>query len=138
MNMWAGKLENPVKVRVERPRARRYPFVAGVELVDLQSDMRVQGRVTDLSMNASKSLPAGTHLRIRISAKGSAFSGFGKVIYATSGGDIGIVFTQVERNDQVILEKWISDLRDRWKQSALQGSLYAGRERQLIGSVLNG
>ncbi len=43
-------------------------------------------------MNASKSLPAGTHLRIRISTKGSAFSGFGKVIYATSGGDIGIVF----------------------------------------------
>ncbi len=114
----AGKLENPVKVRVERPRARRYPFVASVELVDLQSDMRVQGRVTDLSlygcgMNASKSLPAGTHLRIRISTKGSAFSGFGKVIYATSGGDIGIVFTQVERNDQMILEKWISEIRDR-------------------------
>ncbi len=91
----AGKLENPVKVRVERPRARRYPFVASVELVDLQSDMRVQGRVTDLSlygcgMNASKSLPA-----------------------ATSGGDIGIVFTQVERNDQMILEKWISEIRDR-------------------------
>ena len=114
----AGKIKNPIKVRAERPRARRYPFVANVELVDLQSDMRVQGQVTDLSwygcgMNVSKPLPAGTHLRIRISTKGSAFSGFGKVIYATSGGDIGIVFTQVDRNDQMILEKWIGELRHR-------------------------
>jgi hypothetical protein len=114
----AGKIDNPVNVRVERPRARRYPFVASVELVDLQSDVRVQGRVTDLSlygcgMNASKSLPTGTHLRIRISSKGCAFSAFGKVAYATSEGDMGIVFTQIERNDQVILEAWISELRER-------------------------
>lgn len=112
----AGKLENPVKA--ERPRATRYPFVASIEMVDLQSDMRVQGRVTDLSLygcgaNASKSLPVGTHLRIRISSKGSGFSGFGKVIYATSGGDTGIVFTQVEPNDQMILEKWVGELRGR-------------------------
>jgi hypothetical protein len=112
----AGKIENPVKA--ERPRARRYPFVASIEMVDLQSEMRVQARVTDLSVygcgvNASKSVPVGTHLRIRISTKGSAFSGFGKVIYATSGSDMGIVFTQVEPNDQMIWEKWISELRDR-------------------------
>ena len=112
----AGKIENPVKA--ERPRARRCPFVASIEMVDPQSEMRVQGRVTDISlygcgMNASKSLPIGTHLKIRISTKGSAFSGFGKVIYATSGGDIGIVFTHVEPNDLMILEKWVGELRGR-------------------------
>jgi hypothetical protein len=58
------KLQNPVKVRVERPRARRYPFVASVELVDLQSDLQLQERVTDLSLcscgvSTSKPLPAG-------------------------------------------------------------------------------
>ncbi len=46
----ADKIQNPVKVRVERPRARRYPFVASVELVDLQSEVQLQGRVTDLSL----------------------------------------------------------------------------------------
>jgi hypothetical protein len=35
------------------------------------------------------------------------------VAYATSHGDMGIVFARVERNDQMILEKWINELRDR-------------------------
>lgn len=114
----ADKLQTPVKVRVERPRARRFSFVASVELLDLQSEIQLQGRVTDVSLygcgvSASKPLPAGTKLRVRITSKGSAFSAFGKVAYATSDGDMGIVFTRVERNDQIILEKWIGELRDR-------------------------
>jgi hypothetical protein len=47
---------------------------------------------------------------IRITSKGRAFSALGKVAYATAEG---IVFTRIERNDQMILEKWISELRDR-------------------------
>jgi hypothetical protein len=64
-------------------------------------------------MRASKSLSAGTHLRVRITNKGSTFSAHGKVAYATSDGDMGIVFTRVESTDQMILEKWITELRDR-------------------------
>ena len=114
----AGKITNPVNVRVERPRARRYSFVASVKLVDLQSEVQVQGRVTDLSLygcgvSASKCLPTGTHLRIRISSKGCAFSAFGKVAYATADGELGIAFARIERNDQAILEDWITELRGR-------------------------
>ena len=112
----ADKIQSPVKV--ERPRARRYPFVASIELVDLQSDLRVQERVTDLSLygcgvTAIKPLLAGTKLRVRITSNGRTFSALGKVAYATGDGDIGIVFTRVEPNDQMILEKWIGELRDR-------------------------
>jgi hypothetical protein len=111
-----GKTENPSKVRAERPRARRYPFVATVELVDLQSDAQLHGRVADLSLygcgvTCSKTFSAGTKLRLRITHKGCVFSALGRVAYATSEDDMGIVFTRVERNDQVILEKWISQLR---------------------------
>src|SRR5258708_20724353 len=58
----ADKIQNPVKVRVERRRCRRYPFVASVELVDLESALQLQERVTDLSLygcgvTASKPLP---------------------------------------------------------------------------------
>ena len=112
----AGKLQTPVKVRVERPRARRFSFVASVELFDLQSETQVQGKVTDLSLygcgvTATKTLPTGTKLRVRITSKGPAFSALGRVAYATSDGDIGIVFTRTEPNDQSVLEKWISELR---------------------------
>ena len=112
------KIQNPVKVRVERRRVHRYPFVASVELVDLQSEVQLQERVTDLGLYgcgvaASKSIPTGTKLRIRITRKGNTFSALGKVAYAASHGDMGIVFARVERNDQMLLEKWISELRDR-------------------------
>ena len=114
----ADKIQNPVKVHVERRRARRYPFVASVELVDLQSDVQLQARVTDLSLYgcavaASKPIPTGDKLRIRITRKGSTFSASSKVVYATADGEMGIVFGRIERNDQMILEKWISELRDR-------------------------
>ncbi len=35
----------------------------------------------------------------------------GKVSYTTSER-MGIAFTQIEPNDQVILEKWVEELRD--------------------------
>jgi D-serine deaminase-like pyridoxal phosphate-dependent protein len=62
---------------------------------------------------ANKRLPVGTKLRIRITHKGSTFSALGKVAYATSNGGVGIVFTKTESKDQLILEKWITELRDR-------------------------
>jgi PilZ domain len=110
------KLQNPV-VHPERPRARRYPFVASIELVDVQSEIQSQGRVTDLSLygcgaNASKPLSAGTKLRIRIMSKGRTFSALGKVAYATGDGDMGIVFARIEPKDQIVLEKWIGELRE--------------------------
>jgi hypothetical protein len=116
MNTVAEKIRTPA--RVERPRARRFPFVACIELVDLQSDLRLQERVTDLSLygcgvTATKPLPAGTKLRVRITNKGSTFSALAKVAYATADGDMGIVFRRVEPRDQVIVERWIGELRDR-------------------------
>ena len=114
----ADGLLNPARVRIERPRARRYPLVASIELVNVQSEIRLQERVTDLSLfgcgvTANKRLPVGTKLRIRITHKGSTFSALSKVAYATSNGDVGIVFTNTESKDQLILEKWIGELRDR-------------------------
>jgi len=114
----ADKVQSPVKVHAERPRARRYAFVASVELVDLQSELQFQGRATDLSLYgcgvaASKSLPAGTKLRITITTKGRTFAAVGKIAYATADGEMGIVFARVEPSDQTLLEKWIGELRDR-------------------------
>jgi PilZ domain len=118
MNTVAEKFPNPVKVRVQRPRARRHPFVASIELVDVQSEIHLQERVTDLNLYGcgvavSKPLRVGTKLRIRIIYKGSTFSALGRVAYATSSGDVGIIFTRTEPNDHLILEKWINELRDR-------------------------
>jgi hypothetical protein len=102
----------------ERPRAQRYHFVASVELVDLQSELQFKGRAMDLSLYGcgvalSKSIPAGTKLRIKIANKGKTFSAFAKVAYVTAEGEMGIVFVRIEPRNQMILEDWINELRDR-------------------------
>ncbi len=97
-------------------RARRYPFAASVELTDLQSEIHVKRRAIDLSLYgcgvaASKPFSAGTRVRIRITHRGGNFVALGRVIYALADGEMGIVFTRVEQNDQIILEKWIGEQR---------------------------
>jgi len=51
-------------------------------------------------------------VRIRIAHRSANFVALGKVSYTTSDGGMGIAFTQIQPSDQVILEKWVEDLRD--------------------------
>jgi hypothetical protein len=100
-----------------RPRARRYLFVATVELTDTQSEAKVQERTTDLSsfgcrVETHKPFPAGAKVRIRIAHGGANFIALGRVSYTTPDGGMGIVFTQIEATNQVVLEKWVEKLRD--------------------------
>lgn len=97
-------------------RARRYRFVVNIELTDLQSEIHLQERTADLGLYgcrvvARKAFSAGTKVRIRITDKGLSFAALGKVVYVAPDGQMGIILTQVERNDQTTQEKWINELR---------------------------
>jgi len=99
------------------PRARRYLFVATIELTDTQSEAKIQVRTSDLSLfgcrvETHKPFATGSKVRIRIAHSSANFVALGKVSYTTSDGGMGIAFTQIQRSDQVILEKWVEDLRD--------------------------
>ena len=103
---------------IGRQRAPRYGFFASIEVLDLESDIRLQERTADLSLYgccvavaAQKSFLTGTRVRIRIAHGGDNFVALGRVIYALGDGEMGIAFTRVEQNDQIILEKWISEQR---------------------------
>ena len=102
-------------MRIERPRARRYSFVATVELTDTLSEAKIQGRTTDLSVygcrvNTDQPFSTGARVRTRIAHSGASFVALGKVSYTTSDGGMGITFTHVEPKDQLILEKWMEEL----------------------------
>lgn len=104
-------------MRAERPRARRYLFVATIELTETQSEAKIQERTSDLSLfgcrvETHKPFPTGAKVRIRIAHESAKFAALGKVSYTTSEGGMGIAFTQIEPNDQLILEKWVEKLRD--------------------------
>jgi hypothetical protein len=98
------------------PRARRYSFVATIELTDVQSEAKIQERTSDLSLfgcrvETHEPFPTGAKARIRIAHRGANFVALGRVSYTTSDGGMGIAFTQIEPTNQLILEKWVEELR---------------------------
>ena len=104
-------------MRSERPRARRYPFVATIEMTDVESEMQVVEQTCDLSLfgcgvTSQKPLPSGVRILIRIQHAGANFAAMGKVAHAGHGMRMGIVFTKIEPKQQLVLEKWIAELRE--------------------------
>jgi len=104
-------------VQTERPRARRYPFVDSIEMTDLESEAQISEQTCDLSLfgcgvNTQKPLPTGTRVRVRIVHAGANFVAQGKVAYVRKGMRMGVVFSKIEPNQQLVLEQWIAELRE--------------------------
>jgi len=104
-------------VQLKRHRASRYPFQTDIELTDVQSETPVKGRTSDFSLFGChvitlKPFTPGTKIRIRIVHRGCIFQALGKVVYGRLDAGMGIVFTGIQSNDQLVLDKWIAELRD--------------------------
>jgi hypothetical protein len=103
-------------VRTRLPRARRFPFVATVELTDLQSETHVHVRTSnpslyDCRVEGHEPFSAGTKVRLRIAHRGASFVALGRVSFAKGESEMGIVFTRNDPKEQLVLEKWIEELR---------------------------
>ena len=111
-------------MHTERPRARRYPFVVGIELTDIQSEIKIRERTSDLSLfgchvDTLKPLSTGTRVRIRIAHRGANFAALGSVVYAGPNARMGFAFTKIEQKDQLVLEEWIAQLREEQERRTL-------------------
>ena len=65
------------------PRARRYPFAASLEMIDIESETQSNEQRCDLSLfgcgvHTQKPLAPGTRVRIRIVHNGASFVALGK------------------------------------------------------------
>ncbi len=49
---------------------------------------------------------------MRIAHRGANFAALGTVVYARPNDGMGVAFTKIEQKDQLVLEKWIDELRD--------------------------
>ena len=101
---------------IERPRARRYPFAASIELVEMESEGEIREQTTNLSVfgcqvSAQKPFAAGAKVRLRIIHRGAIFAALGQVVNVRRNS-MGVVFTKIEQKDQLILEKWLAEARD--------------------------
>lgn len=101
----------------ERPRARRYTFPANIELIDVDSERKIRERTSDLSLfgcqvKCQNPWPIGTKVRLKITYKGSAFTASGRIAHIRANSAMGVAFVRVEDKDQLVLERWMAELRD--------------------------
>ena len=99
-----------------RPRARRYPLVASLELTDVESGKQIHQLTRDVSLFGCQAavedaFPVGTRVRIRIVHGGASFTAAGRIVDVCRASGTGIEFTRVEEKEQRVLENWISELR---------------------------
>jgi hypothetical protein len=104
-------------IHAKQPRAKRYSFVAPVELTQVDSPALLKEKTTDLSLfgchvATQNPWPTGTKVRVRISHGGASLAALGTVAHVQPGTGMGIVFTRIGPNEQILLDRWIAGLRD--------------------------
>ena len=102
---------------IEKPRARRYPLAASIEMVEMESGTELRAQTTDISVfgcrvNVAPPWVTGSKVRLRIFHRGAVLTAIGAVANIRSKGGMGVVFTQIEEKQQLVLEKWLTELRD--------------------------
>jgi len=101
-------------MKVKRPRAARYSFVASVHLRIPNQATKLKGLLGILvaTLYRGNSTPIGTRGRVQIIHDGDVFEAQGRVMNARPITGVGITFLQIEERYQLILDKWLTNLRN--------------------------
>jgi len=99
----------------ERCRHSRYPFTATVEIVEPNSQTRIQGRTSDLSrggcyVDSTSYFPAGSIVKMRLTKDMRSFEAQADVVYSLDGMGMGVKFTGAGPEQFSTLEKWMAEL----------------------------
>jgi len=99
----------------ERRVHPRYSLSADAEIVESKSRTKMSGRVSDLSRSGCyvemmSPFPLGSQLKMRIMKNKTPFLAQATVAYATEGMGMGVKFKELEPEQILILEKWLSEL----------------------------
>jgi hypothetical protein len=96
-----------------RRRAVRHYFGGPAEVTDLDSHTRLLALTTDLSVfgcfvRTRHPFPEGTKITLKITHEGVVFANYGNVAHVQANKGMGIAFGAVDRQAQVVLDRWIS------------------------------
>lgn len=98
----------------ERRRSPRYPFYAEAHITEIQTDVRVTARTSELSrygcyMDMMNPFPNGATVKIELHYNEQVFRANGKVIYSQPNVGMGVAFETIAGAD-AILNEWLRDL----------------------------
>jgi hypothetical protein len=93
----------------------RYPFIAEVEVDELNNGSRLLARISDLSVRGCyvdtlNPFPLHTEVRLRVRHGNQACELPGTIIYVHSGYGMGILFGSASSPQLAILKNWLTEL----------------------------
>jgi hypothetical protein len=99
----------------ERRANVRYLFTAAADVVDLETNARLNGRTSDLArggcyIDTISTFPIGTNVSLRLTSEDRSFESRARVVYETPGVGMGLAFMSVEPDQLWVLEKWLGKL----------------------------
>ncbi len=113
----------------DRRRFPRFPFVAEVEILAVESKTKLQARMSDLSLDGCyidtlNPPPVGTQLRLRVQAGEKSFEFVGKVRFCAPGLGIGVEFDKMPAEDWKKLAAVVESLASERLGTAAKGSSF--------------
>lgn len=95
-------------------RTPRYSLVVDVEVSDIESQVRIEGRTKQLSLlgcgfDTPTLFPRGTNVKVRLFHHATEATALARVVYASQHLGMGLAFTHVDSKCGRILELWIAE-----------------------------
>jgi PilZ domain len=114
-NSFKKPVAGSASARDERRTHPRYSLSADAEIVESKSRAKMSARVTDLSRlgcyaEMMSPLPPGSHVKMRITKNKTPFLAQAIVAYSAGGMGMGLRFLELEPEQILTLEKWLSEL----------------------------
>src|SRR5258708_37989261 len=115
MESTGGKRAKESGVR-NRRYSNRYPFAADAELLELQSESRLSGVTSDLSLGgcfvcARRTLEVGARVRGTLTHEGQQVKMLAVVRVVKPQVGMGVEFLDIDRDSNATLLAWIENLR---------------------------
>jgi hypothetical protein len=105
----------PQSPYAEKRSVPRFALFAEVEVLDLATEARMSGRVSEISrkgcfVDLLNPLPKETHVRLRVSRDRGSFTTKGRIIYTMEAMGMGIAFEDIAADQLKILDAWLVEL----------------------------
>jgi hypothetical protein len=100
---------------IEKRRHPRFPFSTGGEAFDPQANVRVTGRLSDISrsgcyMDTISPFAVNAAVILSVTSAGRTFKSKAKVVYSLNGMGMGMMFTTTEPDQARVLDGWLAEL----------------------------
>ena len=93
----------------------RYPFSSAVEVIDVEGNTRISGRIADIAkkgcyVDTINPFPEKTAVSLKIQKNSQTFETKAAVVYAQTGMGMGLMFTTADPEQLHMLETWLAEL----------------------------